>query len=145
MENLIQHRMLKYKEFHFWERSRVLAIEIYKITNSFPSSEQFGLTSQMRRSAVSIPSNIAEGCSRSSPKDLRRFLEISIGSAFELETQLNIAFNCGFLNESEFERLQIEIEEVTKKIVKYRSRITSSHQSAHSKIQNSNSSFFSNP
>jgi four helix bundle protein len=73
------------------KEARVLASEIYLVTKSFPKDEMFGLISQMRRCAVSVPSNIAEGCSRTSQKDFSRFLQISLGSAFELETQIEIA------------------------------------------------------
>lgn len=83
--------MINYRTLNFWKRSQSMAISIYKATSDFPKSEQFGLTNQMRRAAVSIPSNIAEGSSRSSKKEFGRYLEIAIGSAHELETQLGIA------------------------------------------------------
>ena len=68
----------------------ILVTKIYKLTSSLPSSEKFGIVSQMNRCSVSIPSNIAEGCSKDSQKDFARYLQISLGSAFELETQLEI-------------------------------------------------------
>ena len=78
--------MINFREIEFWKRSRQLAIDIYFLTQKFPKTEQFGLTSQLRRCAVSIPSNIEEGSAKSSKKDFGRFLEIALGSAHELET-----------------------------------------------------------
>ncbi|MDQ6814220.1 MAG: four helix bundle protein, partial [Bacteroidota bacterium] len=83
--------MRNFKELKIWQKGFDIAVDAYKLTASFPSSEKFGLNSQMTRAAVSIPSNIAEGSSRKSDKDYHRFVEISLGSAYELETQLLIA------------------------------------------------------
>jgi len=80
--------MRKYRNLVIWQRSVELATSVYKITSMFPSEEKYGLISQMRRCAVSIPSNIAEGAGRSSDKDYSRFLEMAYGSAYELETQI---------------------------------------------------------
>jgi four helix bundle protein len=83
--------MRNFKELKIWQKGLNIAVDTYKLTAAFPSSEKFGLHSQMTRAAVSIPSNIAEGSSRKSDKDYGRFLEMSLGSSFELETQLLIA------------------------------------------------------
>jgi len=83
--------MRNFKNLEIWKLGYKLTNDIYALTSQFPKVEQYGLTSQMRRCAVSIPSNIAEGCSRFSKKELRRYIEIAIGSSFELETQLLIA------------------------------------------------------
>ena len=91
-----------------------LVIEIYRITNTFPSIERFGLISQMQRSAVSIPSNIAEGSAKSSNKDFGRFLEISIGSSFELETKLLLGFNLNYIDSDIYNDLQSKISEIQK-------------------------------
>lgn len=80
-----------HKDLIVWQKSMELVVEIYKLTNDFPKSEVYGLTSQMRRSAVSIPSNIAEGRRRGSRKDFAQFLNIAFGSGAELETQIEIA------------------------------------------------------
>lgn len=80
--------MRKFKELNIWIESRKLAKEIYLLTESLPDSEKFNLTSQIRRYAISIPCNIAEGAAKTSQKDFGRFLQISLGSSFELETQL---------------------------------------------------------
>ena len=83
--------MKTYRELICWQKAIELVKSIYKITKNFQQSEQFGLTSQLRRAAVSVPSNIAEGFGRGSNKDFRRFLDISRGSLFELQTQIYIA------------------------------------------------------
>ena len=89
--------MHQFKELEIWKRSRLFCSQIYTITSKFPNDEKFGLTNQLRRAAISIPSNIAEGSSRNSNKDFARFLEIAIGSAYEIETQLLIAFDLDFI------------------------------------------------
>ncbi len=80
--------MTNFRNLLIWQRGMDLVIAIYKLSEGLPNEEKFGLKSQITRAAISIPSNIAEGSSRSSGKDFKRFLEISLGSAFELETQL---------------------------------------------------------
>ena len=82
---------MHHKDLEAWKLSMDLVIKIYKITKSFPENEKFALTSQICRAAVSIPSNIAEGCGRGADKDTLRFLDIALGSSAELETQLLIA------------------------------------------------------
>ena len=94
-----------------------LVKEVYLFTNSLPEQEKFGLSSQLRRSAVSVPSNIAEGSAKSSEKDFSRFLEISLGSSFELETQLIIAKELNMLQENAFSELLNKLHEVQKMLV----------------------------
>ena len=90
--------MLKnYKELNIWQKSYELYLKIYKITAIFPNEERYGLTSQIRRSAVSIPSNIAEGYGRKTTLDYIRVLYISYGSVCELETQILLAGDLGFI------------------------------------------------
>lgn len=91
--------MHDYKKLEVWKKSVDFVKVCYDLTTGFPDSEKFGLTSQIRRSAVSIPSNIAEGAGRNSGKEFAHFLAISQGSCFELETQLIIAQQLGFLKE----------------------------------------------
>jgi four helix bundle protein len=86
-----------YKALRVWVDGRDLALDIYELTSRFPTDERFGLVSQMRRASISVCSNIAEGCSRSGPRDLARFLEIALGSAFELEVQLELAVALGIV------------------------------------------------
>ncbi|PSR54909.1 four helix bundle protein [Adhaeribacter arboris] len=92
--------MKSYTELEVWQKSRKLAGLIYRLTATFPKEEIFALTSQLRRSAVSIPSNIAEGCGRSSAKDSIQFFYIARGSLYELETQLFISFDLNYVDEN---------------------------------------------
>ena len=80
--------MRNFKELEVWKESRILAKNLYLLTNELPSDEKYGLVSQIRRCVISIPSNIAEGSAKDSQKDFLRYLQISLGSSFELETQL---------------------------------------------------------
>jgi four helix bundle protein len=83
--------MHKYQDLKLWQKSIDLVVEIYKATADFPKEEKYGLTSQIRRSAISIPSNIAEGAGRNSDKEFVQFLAVSNGSSYELETQVIVA------------------------------------------------------
>ncbi len=115
--------MHQFKELLIWKKSRFFCSEIYLMTSTFPSDEKFGITNQLRRASVSIPSNIAEGSSRNSNKDFARFLEIAIGSAYEIETQLLIASDLGFLKHEKLEPLLIQLEEIIKMTSKFRSTL----------------------
>ena len=86
-----------YKDLEVWKESRKLVTKIYKLTSTFPKSEIFGLVSQINRCVVSIPSNIAEGCARYSDKDTNKFIDIALGSIAELDTQLILADDLGFI------------------------------------------------
>jgi four helix bundle protein len=88
--------MRNFKELRIWQKGLNVAIKSFKLTNNFPKEEKYGITSQITRAGVSIPSNIAEGSSRTSEKDYSRFIEIALGSSFELETQLLIASALNF-------------------------------------------------
>ncbi len=96
-----------------WQKSRVLAKEIYKLTSTFPKEELFGITSQMRRCSISIPSNLAEGSSRRTNKDKARFTEIAFGSGLELLNQLIIALDLNYIEESKYLEIRIKLQEVT--------------------------------
>ena len=96
-----------------WQKSRVLAKEIYKLTATFPKEELFGITSQMRRCSISIPSNLAEGSSRRTNKDKARFTEIAFGSGLELLNQLIIALDLNYIEESKYLEIRINLQEVT--------------------------------
>jgi len=101
--------MRNFRNLQIWKRSISLSKDIYKLTEQFPPKEKYGLSSQIQRAAVSIASNIAEGSSRKSEKDFARFLEIAIGSAVEVETQLTIAKEIGYLNDERFIEIQDEL------------------------------------
>ena len=104
--------MHNFRQLNVWSRALSVAEEVYEATRSFPMSERFGLTSQMRRSAISIGSNIAEGSSRSTNKDFQRFLAIAHGSASELETQIILANRLGMMAEASANDLSNQIDEV---------------------------------
>lgn len=108
--------MGNFKELLVWKKSIELVTEIYEITATFPSEEKFGLVSQIRRAAVSIPSNIAEGNSRRSSADYIQFLKIARGSGAEVETQIIISKNLGFIEEAKCEELTLKITEIMKMI-----------------------------
>ena len=109
-----------YEKLSVWKKSMDLVEAVYALTKKFPNEELYGLVSQMRRCAVSIPSNIAEGSSRKTDKDFCQFLAISSGSAAELQTQINIARRLRFAFDSvpEYERLDTSIAEVRKMLFK---------------------------
>jgi four helix bundle protein len=104
--------MRNFKQLEVWQKSIDLTIMVYGLTRQLPDSERFGLITQMNRSAVSVPSNIAEGSSRSSEKDYRRFLEIALGSIFELETQLIITQKLNLLPTNAFEECNELIQKI---------------------------------
>ena len=101
-----------YRDLIVWQKSMALVTEIYKITKMFSKDEMYGLIAQMRRCAVSIPSNIAEGYGRNSSSDYIRFLRITMGSLYELQTQLEISFNLKYLKENSFKRFYESSREV---------------------------------
>jgi len=105
-----------FKELKVWKKSRELVKDIYLEVSHFPNDEKFGLSSQMKRAAVSIPSNIAEGAGRNTKKDFARFLNISLGSAYELETQLILSFDLGIINKEQLDKITNTINEVQKMI-----------------------------
>ena len=105
-----------FRDLDVWKLSIELVKNIYKITDEFPNSEFYGLTSQMRRSAISIPSNIAEGQGRNSSKEFRQFLAISLGSLAEVETQLIIAKEINYLADEELSRFVIDLDVIRKMI-----------------------------
>ncbi len=105
--------MHNFKNIIAWQKSRELVKEVYLLTAMFPKEEVYGLTSQIKRASVSIPSNVAEGTSRGD-KDFSRFLDYSIGSSFELETQLILSNDLGFLSDKSLETITGKVAEVQK-------------------------------
>jgi len=108
--------MHQFKELKVWQKGRVLAKDIYKATQKFPKEELFGISAQMRRAADSIPINVAGGCGRDSYKELKRFIGIANGSAFELETLVIRSVDIKFLSKEDFERFDVELTEILKMI-----------------------------
>jgi len=97
--------MQDFRKLTVWQKSHSLTLEMYKVTESFPKNELFGLISQIRRSCVSIPANIVEGCGRNSDPEFARFLSIAMGSATELEYHLLLAKDLGILGQTDYENL----------------------------------------
>lgn len=106
--------MQDFKNIEVWKKSHLLVKYIYRATESFPSSEVYGITSQLRRAAVSIPTNIAEGAAKGSNADFGRFLQIAFGSASEVEYLILLAFELNILKEDEYEQLNNQTVEVKK-------------------------------
>ena len=114
------------RDFHklgIWQRSHQLTLDVYKVSQAFPKDELFGLTSQIRRAASSVPTNIAEGCGRASNKDYSHFLQIAIGSASEVEYELLLAHDLEYINDEAFNKLTSETIAIRKMIIKYQSEL----------------------
>lgn len=113
--------MKSYRDLIVWQKSMDLVTLIYKLTLKLPENEKYGLSPQIKRSAISIPSNIAEGYGRNYRKDYSRFLQIARGSLFENQTQLEIAVNLGFIRVedlAEIKELSIEVEKMLNSLIK---------------------------
>lgn len=106
--------MRDFRNYKVWHLSLDFVEEIYRITDSFPSEERYGLSSQMRRAAVSIVSNIAEGASRSSEIDFARFIEMSVGSTFEIETQIIVAVRLSYIEQKVADMLIDSLKNIQK-------------------------------
>lgn len=103
-----------YRDLVVWQKAMDLVIAVYELTSKFPKEEVYGITSQMRRAAISIPSNIAEGKYRGTRKDFAQFLRIAFGSGAELETQLEIARRLDLISEKEYQQTQSLLDEIMK-------------------------------
>ncbi len=115
--------MRDYKSLSFWKKSHELAKEIYFITHHFPKNELYGITSQLRRAILSIPTNIAEGCGRQSRNELKRFLIIASGSAAEVEYLLFFAWEIDLIKKEQYEQLNQQILEIKKTLTSYKNKI----------------------
>ena len=113
------NKLKTHKDLDVWKESMTLAKEVYRLTKSFPKEETFGLASQMRRAAVSIPSNIAEGAARNSDKEFIQFLHVSLGSLAELETQLLLSRELGFLKDEDINGSLEQIRRMLLGLIKY--------------------------
>jgi four helix bundle protein len=101
-----------FRELKVWEKAHRLVVDVYRLTGAFPAEERFGLVAQLRRSAASVPANIAEGCGRGSERELARFLSIAAGSASEAEYHLLLAYDLGYLAEGNHRELDQRTNEV---------------------------------
>ena len=121
--NSITTKVSTHKDLEVWRKAMDFVTELYKQTANFPKVELYGLSSQMRRAAVSIPSNIAEGAARKSNKEFIQFLYIALGSSAEVDTQLIIAKNLNFIDVTVFEKMNVDQDEISRMLVgliKYR-------------------------
>ncbi len=114
---------MHHRDLEAWKESMDFVTEIYNLTRQFPKEELWGLTSQIRRAAVSIPSNIAEGCGRTSVKETSRFMDIALGSIAEVETQLLIAQNLNYINSDEFIKKLGKVNALVQGIKNYLSKV----------------------
>ena len=112
-----------FQQYVVYQRAHQVVLEIYKVTERFPKHEMFGLTSQMRRSASSIPTNVAEGSALDEGREFRRFLGIALASATELEYQLILAADLGYLDTDLSIALQSQVNEVKRMLVTFRARL----------------------
>jgi len=108
-----------FKELNVWQEAKNFAVFVYKVTMKFPKTEMYGITSQINRAVISISSNIAEGAGRNSNKDFSRFIHIALGSSFELETQLMIAYELSFIEEQSFQILIEKLNKIQKMLVNF--------------------------
>lgn len=109
--------MQDFKNLIVWQKSHLLTVAVYRITSTFPKDELYGLTSQARRACASIPANIAEGCGREGSNELNRFLQIAMGSAYELEYYFLLARDLKFLNNEDYQCLNGLVSEVRKMLL----------------------------
>jgi four helix bundle protein len=114
-----------YKELLVWQKGMVLAKLVYQLTQKFLAEERYGLTSQLRRAAVSVPSNIAEGQARRGTNEFLQFLSVAEGSLAELDTQLSLSIELGFTQQSEVEPALKEIDELQKMLVALKRKLAS--------------------
>ena len=115
--------MHNFRKLDTWLDGVELADTIYTLTASFPKTEIYGLSSQMQRAAVSVPSNIAEGSGKGSDRDFARFVSISLGSLFELETQIEVAYRRGYISTENYYALRPRIESLQKRIYNLREHL----------------------
>ncbi len=111
--------MQNFKALKVWEKGHALTLDVYCATSRFPKDELYGLTSQIRRASASIPANIAEGCGRSGRAELGRFLQVSMGSASELEYHLLLAHDLKFFDDSEYRKLEGQVVEVKRMLASF--------------------------
>ena len=116
--------MQDFRKLDVWKKSHALTLRVYLVTRAFPSDERYGLTSQIRRAAASIPANIAEGCGRGSQGQMRQFFQVSAGSASELEYHILLARDLEFLDLATFRELEQQVIEVKRMLAGFSKRLT---------------------
>ena len=120
--------MQDFRKLKVWQKAHELALAIYRATAQFPREELYGLTSQIRRASISIPTNIAEGCGRSTDSEFARFLQIAMGSAFETEYELLLSLDLGFLAKEEYSQLGSATQEIKRMIIALYKTLHTNHQ-----------------
>ena len=115
--------MQNFTKLKVWQKAHNFTVNLYRMTANFPQEEKFGLTNQIRRAAVSIESNLAEGCGRNGDKEFRRFINIAQGSAYEVRCQLFIARDLGFLSIDNFKLLLDKIDEVSRMMIAFQKKL----------------------
>ena len=110
--------MQDFRKLEVWQRSHQLALRVYRITHGFPSQEQFGLTAQLRRAVVSIELNLAEGSSRGTDADFRRFVQMALGSASEVECQLLLARDLQYLPENTHHDVEAQVQRIKRMLIR---------------------------
>ena len=112
-----------FRKITAWQRAHALTLQLYRVTSGFPGDERFGLVSQMRRACTSIPTNVAEGCGRSTNIELARFIDIATGSASEVEYQLLLAKDLGYLPEDQHTKLTTEVTEIRRMLLAFNQKL----------------------
>jgi len=115
--------MKTFRDLLIWQKAMTLVTNCYSISSNFPKEEQFSLTSQIRRCSISIPSNISEGYGRGTNKDYHRFLTISLGSLFEFQTQIEIAYNLKYISEEKFNTLYEDSRELERMLSSFINKV----------------------
>lgn len=115
--------MKNFKELRIWQKGMDIAVNCFKLTQNFPKEEKFGLSIQITRAGVSVPSNIAEGSSRTSEKDYSRFIEMSLGSSYELETQLLIAQRVNYGDKQLLEQVLSDLTDEQKMLMGFANKL----------------------
>jgi four helix bundle protein len=115
--------MHNFKELLVWQKSRILVKDVYELMVSLPNTEKYGIVSQIQRAVISIPANIAEGSGRGSNKDFSRFLDISIASAFELETEIILCCDISFISEHNLNLILPKIQEIQKMLYSFKGQL----------------------
>ncbi len=129
--------MNNYKNLKIWQEAIEVALDVYQTTKSFPKEELYGLTSQLRRAAISIPSNISEGACRNNEGEFKQFLGIANGSSGEMDTQLIMAYRLGYITEETYNQYLIRIERIQKMNYNLQTRLVESMTAKKPKTQDS--------
>jgi four helix bundle protein len=119
--------MRDYRRLEVWQAAHSLTLELYRLSSRFPVGERYGLTSQLRRAAASIPSNIAEGAGRRTPADYARFLDLALGSANEVEYNIVLARDLDLVEHGEADQLIDRVDHIRRRLLNLHKRVTSQH------------------